>query len=318
MIAELAVIVLNYRTPDMTIDCLASMDGEIEPGFRVVVVDNASGDGSAERLERAVVERGWSTWAAVLRSGVNGGFAAGNNLGIRSVDASAYLLLNSDTLVRPGALRELRDAMRVRPEAGIIGAGLLTAQGTPDQSFFRVTGPASELVRAAGTGPITRLLRRFDPILPPTEQPIEPGWVGFACVLIRREVLDAVGLLDHDYFMYFEDIDYCRRARQAGWKILYWPRAKVVHLLGGSSQVSSPADQRSRAPRYYYEARARYFAKFYGRHGLWLANALWHVGRLVAFPRELLGRSASSREGEAVGIWTNALDPLRPREGGPA
>jgi hypothetical protein len=311
MNVELAVIVLNYRTPDMTVQCLASLEGETEPGIRVVVVDNASGDGSADRLERVVVERGWSAWANVVRSDVNGGFAAGNNLGIRSVEASAYLLLNSDTLVRPGALRGLREAMRLRPDAGIIGAGLLTAQETPDQSCFRVIAPASELVRAASTGPVTRLLRRFDPILPQTEQPMEPGWLGFACVLIRRDVLETVGLLDDGYFMYFEDVDYCRRARQAGWKVLYWPQAKVVHLLGGSSQMSSPPRQRSRAPRYYYEARARYFAKFYGRRGLWLANALWHVGRTVSLPRELLGRSSSSRGLEALDIWTHALDPLR-------
>ncbi len=318
MTVDVAVIILNYRTLGITLDCLSSLEGEIEPGIRVVIVDNASGDGSAERLERTVVERGWSAWASVLHSPVNGGFAAGNNLGIRSVDAAAYVLLNSDTLVRPGALLALREAMQLRPDAGIIGSGLLTAEGDPDHSFFRVPAPFSELVRAANTGPITRLLHRFDPVLPPTDQPIEPGWVGFACVLIRREVFQAVGLLDDGYFMYFEDVDYCRRARQAGWKILYWPHAKVVHLHGRSSQVTHAQGRRRRAPRYYYEARARYFAKFYGRRGLWLANGLWYVGRLVSLLRELLGRPASDREREALDIWINAFHPLRPRQGSPS
>ena len=82
---------------------------------------------------------------------------------------------------------------------------------------------------------MTRLLRRHDPILPLTQEPFEPGWVGFACVLIRREVVDSVGLLDDDFFMYFEDLDYCVRATRAGWKILYWPAARIVHIHGASS-----------------------------------------------------------------------------------
>jgi GT2 family glycosyltransferase len=309
MSVDLAIVILNYRTAELTIACLASLEREVEPDLRVVVVDNASGDGSAEKIERAVVDRGWSAWASVLRSPVNGGFAAGNNLGIRSVDARAYVLLNSDTVVQPGAMRALRDAMRQRPDAGLIGAGLLRESGGPDDSFFRIPGPISELVRGANTGPVTRLLERFSVTLPATEHPMEPGWVGFACVLVRREVIEAAGLLDEGFFMYFEDVDYCRRARAAGWKVLYWPQAKVIHLLGGSSQVTQQQRLNRRAPRYYYQARARYFARFYGRPGLWAANCLWYLGRLVCWPRELLGRPPSHRQREALDIWIDALRP---------
>lgn len=315
MALELAIIVINYRTPVVTLECLETLAPEVEPGIRVLVVDNASGDGSAERIEAAIAERGWQGWAEVLRSPVNGGFAAGNNLGLRAVDAPAYLLLNSDTLVRRGALRSLLEAMRLHPRAGIIGAGLLNAAGEPDSSFFRLPVPASELVRAANWGPVTRLLRRFDLVMDPTEEPLEPDWLGFACVLVRREVIDAVGLLDDGYFMYFEDVDYCRRVRAAGFGLLYWPAAKVVHLQGGSSQVSAAGKLKRRAPRYYYEARARYFAKFHGRAGLWLANLFWCAGRLVSFGKQLLGRPVPHREREALDIWINASNPLRQREG---
>lgn len=312
MSVELAVVVLNYRTPDLTLDCLRSLEGEIEPDVRVVVVDNASGDGSAERIEREVEGRGWSAWATVLRSPVNGGFAAGNNLGMSAVAAAAYVLLNSDTLVRPGAMRGLREAMRLRPDAGVIGPAIFTAAGERDYSVYRVPHPLSELIRAANTGPVTRIMRRFDPILPPTDQPTEAEWLGFACVLVRREVVETVGPLDEGYFMYFEDTDYCRRARARGWTVLYWPKAEVVHLLGGSSEVTGDSRRRRRAPRYYYAARARYFAKFYGRSGLWLANLMWHLGRSVSLAREILGRRASQcREREALDIWLNAGDPLR-------
>lgn len=312
---ELAIIIVNYRTADLTLDCLVSLEPEIEATMQVVVVDNASGDGSAERLEQALVERGWSAWATLIRSPDNGGFAAGNNRGIRAAHAESYVLLNSDTIVRPGALAGLQAAARERPDAGIIGPGLLDAQGAFDQSFFRQPAPASELIRSSNTGLVGRLLSRFDPILPHTERAIEVDWLGFACVLVRRSVIERVGLLDEGYFMYFEDIDYCRRVRAAGWRVLYWPEPKVVHLQGGSSKVSAAGSAQRRAPRYYYEARARYFAKYYGRRGLWLANAFWYLGRCISWPRALLDQSRPGlRDHEALDLWTNALHPLRERE----
>jgi hypothetical protein len=307
---RIAVVVLNYRTPQLTLDCLATLQPELDGETVVVVVDNASDDGSAERLARELDDRGWSSFARLLCSPSNGGFAAGNNLGILSVDADAYLLLNSDTLVCPGALRSLRAAMATHADAGIIGAGLLTAGGDIDASRFRNVGPFSEFLRAADTGALSRLLERFDPALPPTQQTAEVDWVGFAAVIIRREVIDSVGLLDDGFFMYFEDVDYCRRAVRAGWRVRYWPWARFVHLQGASSQISGNAGRRRRAPRTYYAARARYFARYYGRTGLWLANGLWCLGRVVSFTRECLGRPSSVRPHEARDIWTGALAPF--------
>jgi GT2 family glycosyltransferase len=312
---ELAIIIVNYRTPGLTLDCLASLAPQIEPGAQVVVVDNASGDDSAARIEGGIAERGWSGWVRLIRAPQNGGFAYGNNIGIRAIRAELYLLLNSDTVVRPGAIAGLREAARLRPDAGIIGPGLLDADGDFDQSYFRQPAPPSELIRSANTGVVGRLLSRFDPILPPTDRPTEVDWLGFACVLVRAQVFDQVGLLDEGYFMYFEDIDYCRRVREARWKVLYWPEPKVVHLQGASSRVSSQGDGMRRAPRYYYEARARYFAKYYGRRGLWLANAFWYAGRCISWPRDLVNNGRlRPRDREALDVWTNAIDPLRQRK----
>ena len=110
----------------MTIDCLASLEGEVErtPGVAVVVVDNHSPDDSADVIERAIRARGWSGWARLVRSGRNGGFSAGNNVGINAIDAEAYVLLNSDTIVRPGAIGALLEASERRPDAGVIGPRL--------------------------------------------------------------------------------------------------------------------------------------------------------------------------------------------------
>lgn len=306
---QVAIIIVNYRTPELTVRCLRSLQPEITDDIRVVIVDNASGDGSAEQIEQAIERLGFAAWAQVLRSPINGGFAAGNNFGIRSVEAAAYLLLNSDTLVQRDAIAQLRAAMRARPDVGIIGPGLVNAEGQHDDSAFRAPPPLAELARAANGGVVERLFPHLKPALPRSRSPIEAEWLGFACVLVRAQVFRDVGELDERYFMYFEDIDFCRRARAAGWKILYWPAARVVHLLGGSSGVTAHAAARRRAPRYYYESRARYFASYYGRRGLLRANGFWYLGRALSRIRELTGATPQHREHEAQDIWIGALQP---------
>lgn len=303
---RIAVVILNYRTPGLVKDCLASLAPEIEDGVEVIVVDNASGDGSVETIEREIDEKGWGPWARVVSSTVNGGFAAGNNVGIRATNADAHLLLNSDTIVQPGAIRELRRALSERPDAGLIGPRLDERSGNRDASTFRFIRPLSELVQAARTGPISRLLPQCEVLWPPGDGPVEPDWIGFACVLVRREVVEQIGLLDDGFFMYFEDMDYCRRARDAGWRVLYWPTARVVHLLGGSSQVTN--NELRRAPRYYYKGRARYFRKYYGRTGLWRANLFWLAGRAVSVVRERVGnKKPHTRQSQARDIWIDSF-----------
>ena len=307
-----AIIILNYKTPDLVVDCIQSLEKQMGPGIEVVVVDNASNDGSVERIEAQIEAKQWGSWARVLCSPVNGGFAAGNNLGIRAVDADAYILLNSDTIVLPNAISELVRAMDQWPNAGLIGPGFVSRDGSKDLSTFRLIRPLSELVRSASTGPISRLLTKYDVHLRTTDAVAEPDWIGFAGVLIRREVIEQVGLLDEGFFMYFEDTDYCKRVRNAGWTILYWPSATIVHLLGGSSSFSSESASRGRAPRYFYESRSRYFAKHHGHTGLLFANLAWQLGRCISLPRELLGnKSPHLREREARDNWINFSDPLR-------
>jgi len=310
---SIAIIILNYRTADLTIDCLGSLAGQTDADTPVIVVDNDSGDGSAERIERYVQESGLGDWMKVVRSPMNGGFAAGNNFAIRDIDAESYLLLNSDTVVRDGAVAAFLQAMHDRPDAGIIGPRIEDLDGTPQFSAFRNHTPATELLRSARTGPITRLFRGRDVLLPLADQPFEAEWVAFACVLIRREVIDRIGLLDDGYFMYFEDVDFCRRARQAGFKILYCPIPRVAHIAGASSHVTGASSTGKRLPRYFYEARSRYFGKFHGRHGLLGANAMFAVGRAVALVLEVLGRPLSHLHiRESLDIWTNSLSPFKP------
>ena len=311
---RLCIVIINYRTPKLVIDCLASLENEIEAGRDLVmVVDNASGDDSVTQIEEAIAKNNWDNFVRMLPSSVNGGFSAGNNLGIKAVKADAYLLLNSDTIVRSGAIKSLLHAMETHPEAGLISPRLEWPDGTPQISCFRYLSPVSELLKAAKTGPLTKLLKRYDVPLPVSDKPIEPQWTSFACVLIRHEVIEQVGLMDEGYFMYFDDVDYCRKAINAGWRILHWPDARVVHLRGGSSSVKAELAARKRPKPYYYASRTRYFTTFYGSVGLWIANTCWLMGRSVSLARELIkNKQPHTCECEAQDIWLHWRSPMKP------
>lgn len=303
---RLVVIVVNYRTPELTLAALDSLRGQLEAGLdEAVVVDNDSGDGSAERIQAWIDSEALGLPARLLCAGSNGGFAAGNNLAIRRVASGSYVLLNSDARLLPGALAALRAAGEAHPDAGLVGVHLEDPAGRPQTSCFRFHTPLSELIDAAATGPLTRLLQRWDVPLPPPVRLQEADWTSFACVWVRGEVFQRVGLLDDGYFLYYEDVDFCRRAHQAGWRVLCEPRARVVHAHGASTDVPAGQRSRSRAPRYLYRSRSRYFTKFHGRAGWWAANLLWLLGRAISLPREVLGRKPRHAvRRQWLDIWT--------------
>lgn len=297
---QLAVIVLNYRTPGMVTDCLRSLDGQIDPGSqRVVVVDNDSGDGSADRIETAIDEHGWGAWACVERSPVNGGFAAGNNVGIRSIDAEVYLLLNSDTIVREGAISTMMRTLVDHPEVHMLGPRLEWMDGKHQVSTFRYRTPITELLYASSLGVLAKLFPRHVVARELHSWTTGLDWASFACIAIRREVIESVGGLDEEYFMYFEDMAFCRKATRSGFMIAYQPDARVVHLRGGSSPVKEATKQRKRRPVYYSNARSHYFRSYYGVAGHVLANLLWMLGYLIG---SLRGRTGAV-EREWRDIW---------------
>ncbi len=307
----LLVVIINYKTPKMLTECLDTLLPELSPLYaKAVVIDNASNDGSVDYINDYRQSSPYADILDIVPSSENLGFSGGNNLGIKHAVAQHYLLLNSDTLIRPGAINTLMAASQESPNAGLISPRLEWEDATPQISCFRYRSPASELIGAACTGPITKLLGRYDVPIPVNDEVSYPEWTSFACVMIRREVIEQIGLMDEGYFLYFEDIDYSRRAKSAGWEIMNVPSAHVVHLRGGSSPVKENTKQRKRVPKYYYASRSRYFYKFYGRLGLFFANMTWYAGRTIAIIRELIERKpATSCEKEWLDIWTYFLSP---------
>jgi N-acetylglucosaminyl-diphospho-decaprenol L-rhamnosyltransferase len=244
-----SLIVLNYNTRELTLQCLASAAPALDPrGWQIIVVDNGSSDGSVEAVQAQF------PFAQIVCSERNLGFAGGNNLGLRQANGQVVFLMNSDVLAAAHTLQALAHQFETQPAVGAISAGLRTIDGEAQAFAFGDDPTLTYLVRRGSRALLRRgPLHRWD-----IDQPIETEWVSGACLAVRRAVIEQVGLLDERFQLYFEDNDWCLRMRQAGWKLIYDPRFTVTHL-GGQSQP-----QRRIANQLYYLSLIKFYAKHYG------------------------------------------------------
>jgi GT2 family glycosyltransferase len=222
------------------------------PDTRIIVVDNSSTDGTVAHLRDA-----WPQ-VDVIEAGSNRGFAAANNLGIRASQAPLVLLLNPDTLVPAGAIDTLIAALEADPRAAVAGPRIVDAEGHAELSFGPMIGPLAELrqkVLVVGNdrriGPIASMVDRM------TRRAQRPDWVSGACLLIRRDVLEAIGLLDERFFLYTEDVDLCAAVRARGHRVLFAPQSSIVHLRGRSRLTAASAT---------HAAYRRSHVAFYEKH----------------------------------------------------
>lgn len=280
------VVIVNYRTPHLVVDCLASLMPEIArcPASTVIVVDNASGDGSADVIAAAIADRGWTIWASLIRAPMNGGFAYGNNLAFQAAMAQdtppdLFWMLNPDTSVYPGAMRAYLDFLDATPSAGIVGGMLFDGLGMRWPFAFRFPSVLGELERGACLGPVTRVLDRYKVPRTMGDRPERIDWVCGANMVVRRAVLQATDLMDESYFLYFEETDFCRSARQRGWDCWYLPGACVMHIAGQSTGLTG--SRLKRVPQYWFQARRRYFIVNHGQAYAIVADLSWLAGHLV-------------------------------------
>jgi N-acetylglucosaminyl-diphospho-decaprenol L-rhamnosyltransferase len=311
LVISASICIVNYKTPYLVIDCIASFLPHLASSVSVVIVDSNSNDDSLATIREWLRTNDGAGRCRLVELQANGGFSAGYNAAMKAIPANCYLLLNSDTIVRPGAIALLIETMVNYPEAGLFGPQLEWPNGVAQVSCFRDHSPLSELVAAARTRQVTSLLKLFEVPISTVTSNFRPPWMSFAAVLIRSEVLESAGMLDENFFLYFEDCEYCYRARKAGWDIFYVPDARIVHLHGKSSQVVENISQAKRLPKYYYASRTRYFRLRYGIVGPTLANLAWCCGRVISKTRETLGKKERHLPENAWrDIWTNWSDPL--------
>ena len=253
---DVTIVIVTFNTRQELEACLASIAAAPPTTpHRVVVVDNASSDGTPGAVAR--------NWPAVrlIASDRNVGFAAGNNRAIREADSEFVLLLNSDTLVRAGAVDALVQALGADPGAAAAGPRLVGADGRPEISFGSMMGPFSELRQKA----LGRLYARRTPaavawIERQVRRPHRPDWVSGACLIVRRADALAAGLFDDRYFLYAEDVDFCAALRSSGRYILFTPATEVVHLRGASRR-QRPAE----TERAYRRSQVAFYEKHHPR-----------------------------------------------------
>ncbi|WP_293577351.1 glycosyltransferase family 2 protein [Phaeobacter sp.] len=285
-------IILNYKTPEMTLACARDALREMEEiDGEIVIIDNGSADGSYEKLQQAAADQGWFADGRlrVVASPCNGGFGAGMNIGfaIGLSDGSQpdfYYLLNSDAFVQPGAIRALQRYLLAAPRVGLVGSFVRGTDGESHCTAFRFPSIAGEFEGAIQTGLFTRLLRNSVVPMDLPNEPTQLDWTAGASLMIRRSVITEIGGFDERFFLYFEETDLCRRAMKAGWQTHYLPTSEVAHV--GSASTGMKTWQRT--PAYWFDSRLHYFTKSHGRLYALLATMALVSGSLLYRLRRLV------------------------------
>jgi len=281
---KVGIIIVNFKTAGLTIECLHSLAKEREnEEYNVVVIDNDSQDGSLERLSTVAIREGWSDWVNVRQSGRNGGFAYGNNIAIRDLltqeESYDYIyLINPDAYVMPYAIRRLVAFMDENQNVGIVGSRIVGLDDLIQLSSFEFHTWLTELNRGFSLGALSWLINRWvkEP-LTMENHAVKTDWVSGASMMIRQSVFEKIGLFDESYFMYYEETDFCLKASRAGIECWYFPESVVVHHVGQSSGINA-ATMTKRMPNYWFDSRRRYFLKNYGVIHAALADFCWLVG----------------------------------------
>lgn len=265
---RILTVVLNWRTPDMTLRAvdyaLRAMQGL---AGEIIVVDNDSGDGSFQKMADHAAAQGWTKGnrVRVVQSGRNGGFGAGNNVGIRAglSDGSKpdfVYVLNSDAFPAPDAIQLLLRPLLADPTLWCAGSYIHGPEGEPHETLFRFPSIASEFESAIRFGPVTRLLRDRTIACPLPDQDTRADWISGASILMRQSVLDEMGTFDETFFLYFEETDLFLRAHRAGHQSQYVRDSHVMHI----GSVSTGMKEWARVPDYWFDSRLHYFVKNHG------------------------------------------------------
>ncbi len=295
---DVGIIIVNYKTAKLTIECLRSLDREREhQAFQVIVVDNDSQDGSLELISSAITKENWSDWVTLKAAACNGGFSYGNNVGIRHFlgkkNPPKYIhLLNSDTVVHEKAIDELVNFLDAHPQAGIAGSRLENEEGIPYHASFQFHSFVTELDRGFSLSILSKLLA---PWVKPYTHPTLPAmtdWVAGASMMIRTAIFTDIGLMDETYFLYYEEMDFCLQAKRAGWECWHVPESRVIHYEGSSTGVNNEQKKVKRQPKYWFDSRRRYFLKNFGILHAILADLFWLIGFSIWKLRNLVQRKS--------------------------
>lgn len=304
---DLSIIIVNWNVRELLRHCLHSIDTHRDGlSVEVIVVDSSSTDGSVEMIAAEF------PWVHLVPCDENVGFPRGNNIGLKRAGGRNILLLNPDTVVTDKALSLMLDYLAAHPDIGALGPQLLNPDGTVQSSRRRfptlVTG-FLESTWLEGLAP--GMLRRYYALDLPDDMTADVDWVTGACILVPRDVYEEVGGLDEGYFMYSEELDWCRRIKETGRRVVYFPPARVIHHVGKSSEQAVTARHIN-----FQRAKLRYFRKYHGRTAaaslrvVLLANYAWQLA--LETVKAVLGSKPALRRQRARAYLDVLRSGLRP------
>ena len=273
--SDVTISIVSLNTRELLADCLRSVLATTRLRFDVHVVDNGSSDGSTAMVAVSFPQ------VRLTQAGSNRGFAAANNCAIREADSRYVLLLNPDTLVSPETVGDLVSFMDDHPDVGICGPKIVFPDGRFQSCGYRFPTLLSEVRQSKNVNRVLRLLVGDEPPLRVESVPFDVDWVDGACLLIRREALNDVGLLDEQFFLYAEELDWCFRARKTGWRISVLPDVEMIHYQGQSSAQMSDFSLAQLV-----ETRLRYYRKNHGVTMATVTSLVYAAGCLKQFKRD--------------------------------
>jgi GT2 family glycosyltransferase len=282
---DASVIIVSFNTRDVLRECLQALyrnAGSVS--YETLVIDNASHDGSPEMVEAEF------PWVRLIRCDKNLGFGNANNRGFEVASGRYIVLLNSDAFLQPDALERSVHHMDKNPSVGLAGGRLLDRDGSLQPSSRMFPSYINELLVVSGLSTKyskSRFFGRVDQTFADPLEPAETDWVPGAFSIIRRNVLQQIGYFDERFFLYYEEVDLCRRLKASGFNVWYWPDIAVVHLGGESSKTIkhlklSPSGLQLTLWR--MRSRLLYYRKHHGASGVWMAmmiEAWWNRLRLM-------------------------------------
>lgn len=256
---KLSIIILNYNTHSLVSDLIATIKTKTK--HEIIIVDNNSSDNSVKQLTKKHPQ------IKLIANPKNLGFATGNNVGIKSATGKYILLLNSDTLIQSDAIDHCLNHLECHPQIGILTPKLILPDGAIDLACHRgFPTPLNSLAYFAKLErlfPNLKLFAGYHQTWKNFDTTHQVDAVSGAAMFIRRQVIDQIGLLDERFFMYAEDIDFCHRAKDAGWQVVYFPQAQVTHLKGMSGTKSRHSHTQSSTRHHFYHTMKQYWHKHY-------------------------------------------------------
>ena len=275
---KISVIILNYNTKELLKQCLLSLHNSLFliHNSEVIVVDNGSTDGSGEMVGKEFSK------AKLIANPENYGFARGNNVALKQAQGKYILLLNSDTVVGKNSLPAMVKFMEENLKVGVATCRVELSDGKLDPACHRgFPTPWASLTYFLGLEklfPKSKLFAQYHQTFKDLNTVHEIGSPTGAFYLVRREAVDRVGMLDEDYFMYGEDLDWSYRIKEAGWKIMYLPTVEIIHLKRQSGRENISEVERRKATDYFYQAMKLFYQKYYQNKYQFFVNWLMILG----------------------------------------